>query len=67
MLLLSEVRFLNSRLCLIFFFFFFCNCMFLQLEKEMEIMSVNEQDDLRSQAKTFASRITTCSLPAFDK
>lgn len=36
------------------------------LQKEMETLSVDEDDDLKSQAKTFATRFTTCSIPDFE-
>ncbi|KAF2354788.1 putative domain NUC173 [Trinorchestia longiramus] len=38
----------------------------LDLQKEMEDMAINPEDDLKSQAKTFATRYTTCSIPAFE-
>uniref|UniRef100_A0A2P2HZC8 RRP12-like protein n=1 Tax=Hirondellea gigas TaxID=1518452 RepID=A0A2P2HZC8_9CRUS len=38
----------------------------VDIQQEMEDMSVNEDDDLKSQAKTFATRFTTCSIPAFE-
>ncbi|XP_018011596.1 RRP12-like protein [Hyalella azteca] len=38
----------------------------LDLQKEMEDMAIDAEDDLKSQAKTFATQYTTCSIPAFE-